>query len=122
MVMPPTTSNFLPSQSSTISSLTQSSQGRDTNQAIQDVMYGEDTQSSFKMGSSLLSTSNLGLRHLLIPNILQLQEQDKLVIVLSPTSSLFPVYKGFIHQDIRQTNRFLSQPLRLELANKTLLK
>jgi hypothetical protein len=64
------------------------------------------------MGSSLLLTSNLGLRHLLIPNILQLQEQDKLAIVLPPTSSLLPEYKGFIHQGVHQTNQFLSQPFK----------
>jgi hypothetical protein len=121
MVMPPATSTFLPLQSSTTSSLTQSSWGHDTNQAIQDVLYGEETESSFETGPILL-TSNLGLRCLLTPNILQLQEQDKLVIVLCPVSCLLPVYKGFIHQDVCQTNRFLSQPLWLELVNETLLK
>jgi hypothetical protein len=69
-----------------------------------------------------LSTSNLGLWRLLIADILQLQEKDQLVVILSPTSRLLPIYKGFIQQQVRQTNGHLSQPSRLELADELLLK
>jgi hypothetical protein len=123
-VTPPATTVWSPSQSSTVSSLTQSSQGgHDTNQFLQDVLYGEgDNQSSTSCIRPTLSTSNLGLWRLLIADILQLQEKDQLVVVLSPTSRLLPLYKGFILQQVRQTNHHLSQPSQLEVAEELLLK
>jgi hypothetical protein len=114
--------HFLPLPLSTVSNLTQSSQGG-TNQAILDVLYG-DTKSSLVAGPSpILLTVNLCLCHLLVPDILHLHEKDKLVLVLSPTSHLLPLYKGVIVlQDICQSNCSLTQPSRLLLANKTLEK
>jgi hypothetical protein len=69
--------------------------------------------------TSSLTTGNLGLRRLLVPDILQLNEQETTVLVVSSTSRLLPLYKGAILQDIRQNNRLLPQTLRLELANET---
>jgi hypothetical protein len=122
-VTPPTTTLWSPSQLSTVSSLTQGSQeGCDTNQFLQDVLYGDNQSSSTTYIRPTLSTSNLGLRRLLIADILQLQEKDQLIVVLSPTSRLLPIYKGFIQHQVRQTNRHLSQPSRLEVADELLLK
>jgi hypothetical protein len=71
--------------------------------------------------TSSLTTGNLGLRRLLVPDILQLNEQETILLVVSSTTSrLLPLYKGAILQDIRQNNRLLPQTLRLELANETL--
>jgi sRNA-binding regulator protein Hfq len=119
-VTPQTTTLLLPSQSSTVSSLTQCSQGGDSNQILQDVLYGEGDIQSLTSICLTLSISNLGLWHLIITDILQLQENDQLFVILSPTSRLLPVYKGFIQQQVRQTNRLLSQPSRLELVDKLL--
>jgi hypothetical protein len=89
MVMTPDTAMMSPSSS--ISSLTQSTRG-DTNQAIRDVLYGF-TESSIEVPSTpSLSTGNLGLCCLLIPDVLQLQEEDSIVLVLSPTSHRLPLY------------------------------
>jgi hypothetical protein len=106
--------------SSTVSSLTQSSGGGGTNQAIQDVLYGVTQPTTEVSSSELLSTSNLGLRRLLVPDILQLQDDDKIVLVLSMSSPLFPLYKGAILQHIRLNDRSLLQTSRLQLANETL--
>jgi hypothetical protein len=84
MVMTPDTAMMSPS--STISSLTQSTRG-DTNRAIRDVLYGV-TESSIEVPSTpSFSTGNLGLRHLLIHDVLQLQEEvsPKLVIFFHST-------------------------------------
>jgi hypothetical protein len=117
MVMTPDTAMM--SLSSTISSLTQSTQG-DTNQAIQDVPYGV-TESSIEVPSNpSLSTGNLGLHHLLIPDVLQLQEEDSIVLVLPPTSYLLPLYKGVILEDICQKNPSVLIPSRLQLANSAM--
>jgi hypothetical protein len=122
-VTPPTTTLWSPSQLSTVSSLTQGSQeGCDTNQFLQDVLYGDNQSSSTTYIRPTLSTSNLGLRRLLIADILQLQEKDQLIVVLSPTSRLLPIYKGFIQHQVRQTNRHLSQSSRLEVAEELLSK
>jgi hypothetical protein len=119
MVMTPDTAMM--SLSSTISSLTQSTRG-DTNQAIRDVLYGVN-ESSIKVPSiPSLSTGNLGLHCLLIPDVLQLQEEDLIVLVLSRTSYLLPLYKGAILQDIHQKNPSVLSPSRLQLANSTLQK
>jgi hypothetical protein len=109
-----------PSQSSTVSSLTQSS-SQDTNHAIQEVLFGCTEPTNLDVGSTtLLSTSNLGLRRLLVPDILALQDEDRIVLVLSKSSRLFPLYKGAILQHIRLNNRTLLQNSRLQLANATL--
>jgi hypothetical protein len=117
MVMTPDTAMMSPS--STISSLTQSTRG-DTNQAIRDVLYGVNDSGIEVPSTPSLSTGNLGLRRLLIPDVLQLQEEDSIVLVLSQTSYLLPLYKGSILQDIRQKNPSLLSPSRLQLANSTL--
>jgi hypothetical protein len=67
-------------------------------------------------------TSNTGLRRLLVPEVLQLQEQSKLVLVLSMTSHLLPLFKGVVLQDLRQNYRSLLPTARLQLANETLQK
>jgi hypothetical protein len=64
----------------------------------------------------------MGLQCLLIPEVLQLQEQSKLVLVLSMTSHLLPLLKGIILQDIHQNNCSLPANLRLQLANKIMEK
>jgi hypothetical protein len=104
MVTLPTNSVFLPMlRLSTFSSLTHSSQGG-TNQAIHDVLYGDDTQSSNDISfHPALSTWNLGLCRLLVPDVLQLNEEDKIVLVLSSTSQLLPLYKGAILQEMPST-------------------
>jgi hypothetical protein len=95
--------------SSSISRLSFSSAGSSkfgTNQApLDDVLYGET--STLVVVASSLSKSNMGLRRLLIPEVLQLQENTKLVLVLSMTSHLLPLFKGAVLQDIRQANRSL---------------
>jgi hypothetical protein len=91
-----------------------------TNEALQEVLYG-NSQSSIEVSSPpLLTTWNFGLRRLLVPDVLQLNEEDKIIIVLSMSSCLLPLYKGVILQDIRQNNRSMNQTSRLELANDTL--
>jgi hypothetical protein len=72
--------------------------------------------------SPLFLTSNLGLRHLLVPDVLQLQVDDNIVLVLSTTSHLLPLYKGAILQDIRQNDRTLPQTSLLQVADETLQK
>jgi hypothetical protein len=67
-------------------------------------------------------TSNMGLCHLLVPEVLQLQEQSKLVLVLSMTSHLLPLFKGVVLQDIRQNYQSLLPTVRRRLANETLQK
>jgi hypothetical protein len=104
---------------STISSLTQSTCGN-TNQAIQDVLFGVNESAIEVPSTPSLSTGNLGLRRLLIPDVLQLQEEDLIVLVLSPTSYLLPLYKGAILQDIFQKNPSVLSPSCLHLANSTL--
>ncbi len=47
-------------------------------------------------------TSNMGLHRFLVPEVLQLQEQSKLVLVLSMTSHLLLLFKGVVLQDIHQ--------------------
>jgi hypothetical protein len=64
--------------------------------------------------------SNLGLRRLLLPDILELKVDDTIIIVLSSTSPLLPLYKGGILSDIRDNNRSILQRLRLQLASNTL--
>jgi hypothetical protein len=110
------------SQSSTVSSLTQSS---GTNQASQDVLYGAAEYSTpIELCSTpSLSTWNIGLRCLHVPDILpilQLQEDDNIVLVLSMSSRLLPLYKGAILQDICQNHRTLLQTFQKQLANETL--
>jgi hypothetical protein len=121
LVSPSDSTILIPSESSTVSSLTQPN---DTNQAILDVLYGgsQEPKRKVRFTPTLLSTLNLGLRRLLVPDILQLQEEDKIVVVLSISSRLFPLYKGAILQHIRQNDRTLPQTSRLQLANELLQK
>jgi hypothetical protein len=111
--------------SSSVSSLTFSSHGsykHGTNQAITEVLYGDGlTPTSIEFSTSRM-TSNTGLRRLLVPEVLQLQEQSKLVLVLSMTSHLLPLFKGVVLQDLRQNYRSLLPTARLQLANETLQK
>jgi hypothetical protein len=66
-------------------------------------------------------TSNMGLHRLLVPEVLQLQEQSKLVQVLSiMTSHLLPLFKGVVLQDLHQNYRSLLPTVRLQLPNETL--
>jgi hypothetical protein len=92
-----------------------------TNQAMNEVLYDGSTPTSIEFASSLM-TFNMGLPHLLIPKVLQLQEQSKPVLVLSMTSHLLPLFKGVVLQDIRQNYRSLCPTLSLQLANKTMEK
>jgi hypothetical protein len=119
-VAPLTSIITTPLQSSSISSLIQSSGG--TNQAIQDVLHGESQSLIEVCSSPLFSTLNLVLRRLLVPDVLQLQVDDKIVLVLSTTSHLLPLYKGAILQGICQNDPALPQISRLQVANKTLQK
>jgi hypothetical protein len=65
----------------------------------------------------------MGLHRLLIPEVLQLQDQSKLVLVISMTSHLLPLFKGIVFKYIRQNNdRSLLPTLRLQLANKIMEK
>jgi hypothetical protein len=82
--------------SSSILNLTFSSHGSYKNgmkQAINEVLYDGSTPTPIECASSLM-TSNIGLCCLLIPEVLQLQDQSKLVLVLSMTSHLLPLFKG----------------------------
>jgi hypothetical protein len=72
--------------------------------------------------SAMLSTSNLGLRRLLLEDVLQLQVNEPIVVVIPTTSRFLPLYKGAILSHIRQTNRNLNHTTRLQVANQTLLK
>jgi hypothetical protein len=93
-----------------------------TNQAINEVLYDGLTPTSIEFAPSRM-TSNMGLCCLLIPEVLQLQEQSKLgVLVLSMTSHLLPLFKGIVLQDIRQNYRSLLPTVRLQLASETLQK
>jgi hypothetical protein len=92
--------------SSSISSLTFSSHGSyngggSTNQAIN--LYRGNTPTSIQV-SLPLTTSNMGFCHLLLPEVLQLREQTKLVLVLAMTSPLLPLFKGVVLQDVRQSH------------------
>jgi hypothetical protein len=96
---------------SSISSLKLSSHGSyngggGTNQTINDILYGGNTPTSIQV-SLPLTTSNMGLRRLLLPEVLQLREQTKLVLVLAMTSPLLPLFKGVVLQDVRQSHRSL---------------
>ena len=108
LVTPPTANVLLLSQSSTISSLTSASS---TNEAINAVLYGR--QDSYQIDdvshTTALTTWNLGLRCLLVPDVLELNKDDKIVIVLSTTSHLLPLYKGGILQDIGDNYRTILQ-------------
>jgi hypothetical protein len=83
----PAISSFLTPLSS-VSILTFSSHGsykHGMNQAINEVLHVGLTLASIEFAPSHM-TSNTGLCHLLIPEVLQLQEQSKLVLVLSMTN------------------------------------
>jgi hypothetical protein len=83
-----------------------------TNQAINEVLYDGLTPTSIEFVPSCM-ISNTGLRPLLIPEVLQLPEQSKLVLVLSMTSYLLPLFKGVVLQDIRQNYQSLLPTVRL---------
>jgi hypothetical protein len=106
--------------SSSISSLTFSSHGSNkyygTHQAINEVLYGS-TPTSFEFASSLMP-SNMGLCCLLIPEVLQLQEQSKLVLLLSSTSHFLLLFQGVVLQDICQNHCSLLPTFRLQLPTK----
>jgi hypothetical protein len=114
---------------SSISSLTFSSHGSyngggGTNQAINDILYGGDTPTSIQV-SSPLTTSNMGLCCNLLPEVLQLRKQTKLVLVLAMTSPLLPLFKGVVLQDVqdvRQSHQSLDQTFRLQLGNEVMEK
>jgi hypothetical protein len=109
--------------SSSILNLTFSSHGSykyGTNQAINEVLSGS-APTSFEFAFSL-TTSNMGLCCLLIPEVLQVQEQSKLVLVVSTTSHLLPLFKHVVLQNIRKKNRSLLPTLMLHLANKIMEK
>jgi hypothetical protein len=84
------------------------------------VFYGVNESAIEVPSTPSLSTGNLGLCRLLIPDVLQLQEEDSIVLVLSRTSYLLPLYKGGILQDICRKNPSVLSPSRLQLANSTL--
>jgi hypothetical protein len=110
MVTPPTSSIFSPvSQSSTVSSLTLQSSTQSTNEALQEVLYGNSPSYIEVSSPPSLTTWNFGLRRLFVPDVLKLNKEDKLVIFLS-TPPLQGCYLP----------RHLSEQLRLQLANDTL--
>jgi hypothetical protein len=91
-------------------------------QAINEVLYGL-TPTTIGFASSPLTTSKMGLCCLIIPEVLQLQEQSKLVLVISMTSHHLPLFKGVVLQDIHQNNDHPLLPtLRLQLANTIMEK
>jgi hypothetical protein len=89
---------------------------------LNEVLYGGSSPtSSFEFASSL-TPSNMGLHHLLLPEVLQLQEQSKLVLVLATTSHLLPYLQGRCSPRYSSKSPFFNPTLRLQLATTDIME